>query len=78
MPCSLLLTGPNELAIYHADAFQLTEGYGTRCTKPDFDDIMYPDYSLVFTRNKRVHDARRNVWSRATSQKCEQSPEEDS
>lgn len=61
------LAGPSELASFHPDTFVVLEGFGTQCTKSDFYDLMQPDYSLVFTRNKQVHDARRNVWSNALS-----------
>lgn len=61
--------GPNELAIFHPDAIELVEGFATKCWRPDYDDIISPDFSLAFERNKQLHDARRNVWSRATGSK---------
>ncbi|KAL8955278.1 MAG: hypothetical protein Q9193_006812 [Seirophora villosa] len=60
-------TGPSELASFHPDSFAVLEGFGTQCTKPDFYDLMLPDKSLVFTRDKPIHDARRQVWSTALS-----------
>ena len=48
---------------FHPESFAVLEGYGTKCTKSDFYDLLLPDLSLVFTRDKRVHDARRNLWS---------------
>ena len=61
--------GPSEIASFHPESFVVLEGYGTQCKKSDFYDLMLPDFSLVFTREKRTHDARRNVWSRALSTK---------
>lgn len=62
-------SGPSELASFHPESFAILEGYGTECMKSDFYDLLLPDFSLVFTRDKRVHNARRNVWSRALSTK---------
>ncbi|KAL9055425.1 MAG: hypothetical protein Q9206_003146 [Seirophora lacunosa] len=49
------------------DTFAVLEGFGTQCTKSDFYDLLLPDKSLVFTRDKPMHDARRQVWSTALS-----------
>ena len=69
------IPGPGELAAFHPESYTVLEGYGTQCRKSDFYDLLLPDFSLVFTREKRVHDARRNVWSRelSTQGKCYES-----
>lgn len=43
------------------------EGNSTQCKKSDFYDLMLPDFSLVFTRGKPDHDARRSIWTSALS-----------
>jgi hypothetical protein len=63
------MLGPGEIASFHPESFAVLEGWGTQCRKSDFYDLMLPDFSLVFTREKHVHDARRTLWSRALSSK---------
>ena len=62
-----ICVGPSEIASFHPDSFSVLEGFGTKCTRSDFYDIMLPNNSVVFTRSKPMHDARRPVWSAALS-----------
>lgn len=59
--------GPSEIASFHPESFSVLEGFGTKCTKSDFYDLMLPNYSVVFTRAIPIHNARRLVWSTALS-----------
>ncbi|PQE17502.1 cytochrome P450 protein [Rutstroemia sp. NJR-2017a BBW] len=60
-------TGPNEITVFHPDAFMATDGPRSTCIKSDWYDIIYPTQALVTTRDKSIHGARRRHWNRGFS-----------
>ncbi|KAL8747752.1 MAG: hypothetical protein Q9190_000410 [Brigantiaea leucoxantha] len=60
-------TGPNEIAIFTADAIRAMDAPGTKCTKAPWYDILQPRVSLATTRDKALHDKRRKSWEQALS-----------
>ncbi|KAK2591112.1 hypothetical protein QQS21_011200 [Conoideocrella luteorostrata] len=55
-------TGPSELTVYHPDFFKVTDGPTTQCIKSEWYDLLWPESSLLTTRDRAVHDARRRDW----------------
>ncbi|CAN8097825.1 unnamed protein product [Discula destructiva] len=56
-------TGPSEVAIFHPDIYQATDGPRGESIKSEFYDVLHPRSSLVTTRDKRLHGVRRREWS---------------
>ncbi|RAL06171.1 cytochrome P450 [Aspergillus ibericus CBS 121593] len=66
-------TGPNELTIFHPDIFMAIDGPKSTCVKAEWYDLLYPKLSLVTSRVKETHAARRRQWNRGfTSKSLEQ------
>ncbi|KAK0634267.1 cytochrome P450 [Bombardia bombarda] len=63
-------TGPNEITIYHPDVFVATDGPKTECTKSEWYDLLFPDSSLLTTRDRVLHDIRRKEWKECFSPKA--------
>ncbi|CAI6336678.1 unnamed protein product [Periconia digitata] len=57
-------TGPSEITIYHPDAFLVLDGAKSTCIKSEFYDVLHPNRSLIATRAKDKHAARRREWNR--------------
>ena len=57
-----LLLGPNELAVYHPQAQQAFDGRYSQCEKSDWYDLVLPNQSFEFTRDRKAHETRRQVW----------------
>ncbi|KAF3767922.1 cytochrome P450 [Cryphonectria parasitica EP155] len=55
-------TGPSEITIYHPEVFIATDGPRTTCVKSDWYDLLWPESSLLTTRDRAVYDARRRDW----------------
>ncbi|KAK4185891.1 cytochrome P450 [Podospora australis] len=55
-------TGPQEITVFHPDVFLATDGPKTECGKSDWYDLLFPESSLLTTRNRAVHDERRKDW----------------
>ncbi|KAI1819124.1 cytochrome P450 [Xylaria intraflava] len=55
-------TGPSEITIFHPDVFQATDGPKTECVKSEWYDLLWPESSLLTTRDRTVHDERRRDW----------------
>ena len=53
--------GPEELTIFHPDAFKAIHGAGTKTTKPAFYDVTAPLESVFSTRSIQKHDLRRKL-----------------
>ncbi|PSR76875.1 benzoate 4-monooxygenase cytochrome P450 [Coniella lustricola] len=60
-------TGPNELTIFHPLAFEYLDGPKSRTTRSEWYDILQPITSVVMSREKSLHSARRKIWERAFS-----------
>ncbi|KAL9105897.1 MAG: hypothetical protein Q9227_009008 [Pyrenula ochraceoflavens] len=63
-------TGPAEITIFHAAAFQAMDGPKSNTTRSDWYDILYPRVSSVFTRDKELHNERRRIWSHSLSSRA--------
>ncbi|KAI9698907.1 MAG: hypothetical protein M1820_007328 [Bogoriella megaspora] len=63
-------TGPRELTIYHPAAFDAMDGPKSETSRSDWYDLLYPRVSSVFTRDKKLHDDRRRIWSHSLSTKA--------
>lgn len=63
-------TGPAEITIFHASAFQAMDGPKSNTTRSDWYDLLYPRVSSVFTRDKELHNERRKIWSHSLSTKA--------
>ncbi|KAF7531612.1 hypothetical protein G7054_g8695 [Neopestalotiopsis clavispora] len=57
-------TGPSEITTYHPDVFAVTDGPRTECGKAEWYDLLYPESSLLTTRERSLHDARRRQWKK--------------
>ncbi|KAM0254291.1 hypothetical protein ACHAQJ_006931 [Trichoderma viride] len=56
-------TGPAEITVFHPNVFMAVDGPRSECIKSEWYDILHPSMSLVTTRNKPVHAARRREWN---------------
>jgi hypothetical protein len=63
----LTLTGPTEITIFHAAAFEAMDGPKNSNRRSDLYDLLYPRISSIFTRDKKVHETRRKTWDQALS-----------
>jgi hypothetical protein len=63
--------GSSDLSIIHPKAMAVIYGVGTKCGRAAFYNSD-PVPSLIQTRDKKAHDARRRVWSPAFSDKAVQ------
>ena len=59
--------GPSEVTIFHPDVFSMIDGPKTNCIKSEWYDILHPNLSLVTSRIKAIHQARRRQWNRGFS-----------
>ncbi|KAH7326308.1 cytochrome P450 [Stachybotrys elegans] len=55
-------TGPSEITIFDPNFFNAVDGPRTECTKSEWYDILWPESSLLTTRDRGLHDARRRDW----------------
>lgn len=62
-------TGPNEITIFSPMAIAGVLGPDTKCSKSAWYDMMWPEVSMVTTRSKAEHDARRRAWDMGFSMK---------
>ncbi len=62
--------GPAELTVFHPDVFAAIDGLRSQCVKSEWYDIMYPYPSLVTSRVRARHAARRRQWNRGFSPKA--------
>ncbi|PYI01926.1 benzoate 4-monooxygenase cytochrome P450 [Aspergillus sclerotiicarbonarius CBS 121057] len=62
-------TGPNELTIFHPDIFMAIDGPKSNCIKAEWYDLLHPKLSLVTSRVKETHAARRRQWNRGFTSK---------
>lgn len=51
------------------------DGAKSQNKRSDWYDLLYPRISSIFTRDKKVHDARRKMWDQALSVSCKSPPE---
>ncbi|KAL9082807.1 MAG: hypothetical protein Q9165_008775 [Trypethelium subeluteriae] len=58
-------TGPNEITIFTPDAIPLIHGPLSNCVKDAWYDNLLPLESVLTTRSRVAHDARRHVWDEA-------------
>ena len=63
--------GPNEITIFHPAVFEAIDGPGNNTTRSDWYDLIYPRQSSIFTRDRRLHDGRRQIWLHSLSTKGE-------
>jgi tryprostatin B 6-hydroxylase len=61
--------GSSDLSIVHPKAMAVIYGTGTKCGRAAFYNSD-PVPSLIQTRDKKAHDARRRIWSPAFSDKA--------
>ncbi|KAI0528369.1 benzoate 4-monooxygenase cytochrome P450 [Xylaria digitata] len=52
-------TGPNEITLFHASAYEVLDGPNNRNTRGEWHDLLYLDVSPIFTRDKMLHHDRR-------------------
>ena len=62
--------GPSELSIVHPKAVQAIYGFGSRCRKTAWYDLLLPIISLESVRDRTLHDARRRIWAPAFKEKA--------
>lgn len=60
-------TGPSEITIFTPDAIPHILGSQTRCKKSMWWEMMWPEVSMVTTRDKEMHDSRRRAWDHGFS-----------
>ena len=58
-------TGPNEITIFTPQAVNVIHGPASECTKAAWYDNILPIQSVVTTRSKVAHDARRRIWDQS-------------
>ena len=63
--------GPNEITIFTPEGVAEIYGPDSKCSKAAWYDMMLPLVSMVTTRSKTIHDARRRVWDMGFSVKGE-------
>ncbi|KAB8294166.1 hypothetical protein EYC80_009606 [Monilinia laxa] len=63
-------TGPCEITVFSAGAFEAMDGPKSNTTRSDWYDLLYPRVSSVFTRDKALHDERRRIWSHSLSSRA--------
>ncbi|KAI1318351.1 cytochrome P450 [Xylariaceae sp. FL0255] len=63
-------TGPAEVTIFHPAVFVAMDGPQSSCIKSEWYDLLHPFKSLVTSRSKSVHAARRRQWSNCFSPKA--------
>lgn len=61
------LSDPSEITVFHPGIFMAVDGPSSKCTKGEWYDLLYPDKSLVTSREKKIHGARRRHWNRGFS-----------
>ncbi|KAI0141711.1 benzoate 4-monooxygenase cytochrome P450 [Xylariaceae sp. FL1272] len=59
-------TGPNEITIFHANGPEILLG-SNDAIRGDWHDLLYPDVSPIFTRDRAIHYERRKMWDQAFS-----------
>ena len=62
--------GASDLSIVHPEAPQAIYGANSKCRKSFMYDINKPMESMHSTRNRKVHDQRRRLWSGAFGDKA--------
>lgn len=62
--------GPSELSIVHPKAVQAIYGFGSKCRKTAWYDLLLPIISLETIRDRTIHDARRRIWAPAFKEKA--------
>lgn len=65
----LMLSGPNEITIFHPAAYEAMDGPGNDMTRSDWYDIIHPRTSPIFSRRPTDHLNRRQAWQKALSSK---------
>ncbi|KAJ5937093.1 cytochrome P450 [Penicillium verhagenii] len=60
-------TGPSEITVYHAAAYEAMDGHGNQNTRSDWYDLLHPRVSSIFTRDRNLHSVRRKMWTNALS-----------
>ncbi|KAF9886735.1 hypothetical protein FE257_011112 [Aspergillus nanangensis] len=63
----IVRTGPNNLSVNDASAIPIVLGNESRCAKSTWYERSLPLVNLHTVRDKKVHDARRRVFSKAFS-----------
>jgi hypothetical protein len=65
------VAGPSELTIFHPDVFMAIDGPRSECIKGEWYDLLHPNLSLVTSRVKHLHAARRRQWNKGFNAKCQ-------
>lgn len=55
-------SGPSEVTVFHPDVFLATDGSKTECYKAEWYDLLFPESSLLTTRDRALHSERRRQW----------------
>ncbi|KAI1150576.1 cytochrome P450 monooxygenase-like protein [Nemania diffusa] len=67
---NIVRTGPNEMTIFSASAFELLDGFNNETTRDVWYDIVRPRTSAIFTRDKLEHKEGRKFWAQGLSSKA--------
>lgn len=62
-------SGPSEITVFSAEAFNKLDGPANKCTKGAWYDFFLPYQALNTTRDKALHDHRRQTWNQAVTKK---------
>lgn len=60
-------TGPSEITCFTPDAIPAILGAQSKCGKSMWWEMMWPEVSMVTTRDQKMHDSRRRAWDRGFS-----------
>jgi hypothetical protein len=60
-------TGPSEVTCFSPDAIPQILGPQSKCRKSMWWEMMWPEVSMVTTRDAKMHDSRRRAWDRGFS-----------
>lgn len=65
----VVCSGPEEITIFHPEAYEAMDGLNNRNTRSDWYDLLYPRISSIFTRDRKLHHGRRKMWEQALNTK---------
>lgn len=60
-------TGPSEVTCFTPEAIPHILGPQSKCRKSMWWEMMWPEVSMVTTRDPKMHDSRRRAWDRGFS-----------
>ncbi|KAI4595497.1 hypothetical protein KJ359_006843 [Pestalotiopsis sp. 9143b] len=63
-------TGPAEITVFDPQIYGILDGPRSVCVKSEWYDLLHPFLSLVSSRDKDIHAARRREWVRCFTSKA--------